>query len=174
MRRRRTRLFNLSFLMLVLSGCVIGIITFFFAEPDCTAVWMSAECTWLCHVLSEDLFLRNGIYHAGTGNEPFVLTQGYSFLSMCFVLMGTVLNIVLDPLFIFTFGMGVQGSALATVLAQFLSAVCTVGFFFSRKSLFHFRRKEMHFSAERICQHCITRNYAICHDDYRVCDTDCV
>lgn len=74
--KEANRLFNLSFLMLVLSGCVIGIITFFFAEPDCTAVWMSAECTWLCHVLSEDLFLRNGIYHAGTGNESFCADAG--------------------------------------------------------------------------------------------------
>lgn len=81
------------------------------------------------------------------GMNPFVLTQGYSFLSMCFVLMGTVLNIVLDPLFIFTFGMGVQGSALATVLAQFLSCSLYGRLFLCTESLFHFRSKERHFSA---------------------------
>lgn len=147
--KEANRIFNLSFLMLVLSGCVIGIITFFFAEP--IVLLFGCPLSALGYATS---YLK--IYSCGTvfimlaqGMNPFVLTQGYSFLSMCFVLMGTVLNIVMDPLFIFNFGMGVQGSALATVLAQFLSAVCTVGFFFSRKSLFHFRRKEMHFSAER-------------------------
>ena len=129
--KEANRIFNLSFLMLVLSGCVIGIITFFFAEP--IVLLFGCPLSALGYATS---YLK--IYSCGTvfimlaqGMNPFVLTQGYSFLSMCFVLMGTVLNIVMDPLFIFNFGMGVQGSALATVLAQFLSAVCTVGFFFS-------------------------------------------
>ncbi len=52
------------------------------------------------------------------GLNPFILTQGYSFILVSFVLVGTVFNIVLDPLFIFTFGMGVSGSSLATVLSQ--------------------------------------------------------
>ena len=50
------------------------------------------------------------------------------------VLIGAVTNIVLDPIFIFVFGMGVQGAALATILSQFLSAVWAVSFLRGKKA----------------------------------------
>ena len=77
------------------------------------------------------------------GLNPFILTQGYSMTAMCSVLLGAVINIVLDPLFIFTFNMGVGGSGLATILSQMCSCVCIIAFFFTKKSLFHFKFKEM-------------------------------
>ena len=97
------------------------------------------------------------IYSCGTvfvmlaqGLNPFILTQGYSFIAMSSVLVGAVANIALDPLFIFTFGMGVKGSSLATILSQFISCICIICFFFSRKSLFRFRVGEMRFSFVRL------------------------
>lgn len=73
------------------------------------------------------------------GLNPFILTQGYSWLAMSSVLLGALINIALDPLFIFTFKMGVQGSSLATILSQLCSCIWIVCFFFSRKSLFRFQ-----------------------------------
>ena len=97
------------------------------------------------------------IYACGTifvmlaqGLNPFILTQGHSFLAMGSVLVGAVTNIALDPIFIFTFGMGVQGSSLATILSQLVSCVCILCFFFSRKSLFRFRVREMRFCFARV------------------------
>ena len=77
------------------------------------------------------------------GLNPFILTQGYSMTAMCSVLLGAVINIALDPLFIFTFNMGVGGSGLATILSQMCSCVCIIAFFFTKKSLFCFKFKEM-------------------------------
>ena len=97
------------------------------------------------------------IYSCGTlfvmlaqGLNPFILTQGYSFIAMSAVLIGAVINIVLDPIFIFTLRMGVRGSGLATIFSQFCSCICIICFFFSKKTLFHFSVKDMQISFARI------------------------
>lgn len=57
------------------------------------------------------------------GMNPYITAQGCSRTAMLSVLIGAVLNIALDPLLIFGFGMGIRGAALATVISQFVSAV---------------------------------------------------
>ena len=149
-RAEANRIFNTSFLLLFLLGALIGAVTFFLAEPivllfGCPPSAVEFAASYL------------KIYSCGTvfvmlaqGLNPFILTQGYSFIAMSSVLVGAVANIALDPLFIFTFGMGVKGSSLATILSQFISCVCIICFFFSRKSLFRFRVGEMRFSFARL------------------------
>lgn len=75
------------------------------------------------------------IYAVGTifvqltlGLNAFIAAQGFSKISMMTVVIGAVTNIVLDPIFIFGFDMGVQGAALATVLSQAISAVWAIRF----------------------------------------------
>ena len=88
------------------------------------------------------------IYLTGTvfvqfslGMNCFITTQGFSTVGMLSVLIGAVLNIVLDPLFIFVFGMGVRGAAIATVFSQGCSALFVVGFLLSKKSMLQFHLK---------------------------------
>lgn len=57
-----------------------------------------------------------------TGMNPFINAQGYATTGMCSVAIGAVANILLDPLFIFVLGLGIEGAAIATVLSQILSA----------------------------------------------------
>lgn len=149
-RAEANRIFNTSFLLLFLLGALIGAVTFFLAEPivllfGCPPSAVEFAASYL------------KIYSCGTvfvmlaqGLNPFILTQGYSFIAMSSVFVGAVANIALDPLFIFTFGMGVKGSSLATILSQFISCICIICFFFSRKSLFRFRIREMRFSFARL------------------------
>lgn len=73
------------------------------------------------------------VYFAGTifvmisfGLNQFIISQGFSGLGMCSVVIGAVFNIVLDPVFIFALGMGVSGAALATVLSQCASCLFTL------------------------------------------------
>ena len=66
------------------------------------------------------------------------------------VLIGAVVNIALDPLFIFVFDMGVNGASLATVLSQSLSFIWIIAFFFSKKSIFKFKLKCMKPDIKRI------------------------
>lgn len=81
------------------------------------------------------------IYSKGTifvmisiGLNSFITTQGYSKYSMLNVIVGAVCNIILDPVFIFLFNMGVKGAALATIISQAVSAFMVIGFLLSKKS----------------------------------------
>ena len=69
-----------------------------------------------------------------TGMNQFIIAQGYAKTGMLSVMIGTVMNIILDPLFIFTFDMGVSGAALATIISQAASAAFVLCFLFSRRS----------------------------------------
>ena len=68
-----------------------------------------------------------------TGMNQFIICQGFAKKGMLSVLLGAVLNILLDPVFIFLLKMGVAGAALATVLSQLASCVFVLLFLFSRR-----------------------------------------
>ena len=87
------------------------------------------------------------IYVCGTifvqlalGMNSFISSQGFAKTSMITVVIGAAINIALDPLFIFTFGLGVQGAALATILSQAVSAVWVMCFLRGKKTHLRIRR----------------------------------
>lgn len=75
------------------------------------------------------------------GLNAFISCQGFSLISMLTVCIGAVTNIVLDPIFIFGFHMGVQGAAWATILSQALSAIWAIYFLCSSKTVLHLRKE---------------------------------
>jgi len=77
------------------------------------------------------------------GLNTFISAQGFATTAMLSVLIGALINIALDPLFIFAFHMGVQGAALATILSQAVSAAWILRFLFSAKSGIRIRRENM-------------------------------
>ena len=90
------------------------------------------------------------IYAIGTifvqitlGMNAFITAQGFAKTGMLSVLIGAVANIILDPVFIFAFGMGVQGAALATILSQAMSCVWVLSFLFGKKTHLRLRFKYM-------------------------------
>lgn len=72
-----------------------------------------------------------------TGMNQFIICQGFAKEGMKSVMLGAVLNIVLDPVFIFGFGMGVRGAALATVFSQSASAAYVLHFLFGKRVPVH-------------------------------------
>ena len=90
------------------------------------------------------------IYALGTifvqltlGLNAFITAQGFSKISMQTILIGAVLNIILDPILIFGLGMGVRGAALATIISQGVSALWVVRFLLSDKSLIKIKKKNL-------------------------------
>ena len=88
------------------------------------------------------------IYAVGTifvqltlGLNAFIAAQGFSKISMMTVVIGAVTNIVLDPIFIFGFDMGVQGAALATVLSQAISAVWAIRFLSGKDTVLRLKKE---------------------------------
>lgn len=68
------------------------------------------------------------------GLNPYISTQGFALFSMVTILIGAGLNIILDPIFIFVFDMGVTGAAIATVISQAVSAVWVLIFLTGKKT----------------------------------------
>lgn len=77
------------------------------------------------------------------GMNMFITCQGFTKISMLSVIIGAVLNIILDPVFIFLFDMGVKGAALATIISQAVSAVWVVGFLISKRSGIRLKKENL-------------------------------
>lgn len=97
------------------------------------------------------------IYLAGTffvmayqGLNMYISCQGHARTAMISVLIGAILNIGLDPLFIFGMGMGIKGAALATILSQGISAIWVVSFLLSKRTGLKIRRQNLRLNA-RVC-----------------------
>lgn len=123
---RAQKILNNGFVLLCLFSVVLGLVAYFAKQPllyltgasDDTYVYAS---DYLSVYLIGTLFVQLTV-----GLSTFLTAQGRSASAMISVCLGAVLNIGLDPVFIFTLGMGVKGAALATVISQFVSCVFVV------------------------------------------------
>ena len=79
----------------------------------------------------------------------FINSQGFAAVGMITVLIGAVLNIILDPILIFVFDMGVKGAAIATVFSQTVSCIFVLVFLTGRTAVLRLRFQDMHIF--RIC-----------------------
>jgi len=77
------------------------------------------------------------------GMNAFVTAQGKTSVAMVSVLVGAVMNIILDPIFIYAFEMGVRGAALATVISQACSCLFVLCFLFSRRAILRINPKNI-------------------------------
>ena len=123
---RARRILNNGFLMLVFFSLSLGLAAYFCAGPLLNLIGAGDSnfgyaYDYLTVYLTGTLFVQ-----LATGLNTFLTAQGRSLMAMISVMVGAALNIGLDPLFIFTFGMGVQGAAIATVISQFASALFVV------------------------------------------------
>lgn len=125
---------------------------------------ISAVLTMVLLIWNRDLLLAFGasentidyavaymnIYAFGTifvqltlGMNLFITAQGFAKTGMLSVLLGAVTNIILDPVFIFGFHMGVRGAALATILSQALSCIWVLCFMFGKKTILKLKKRYM-------------------------------
>jgi putative MATE family efflux protein len=130
-----------SFVLLVILGLILTGVLLAANRPMLLAFGASSD------TIGYALDYMN-IYAIGTlavmltlGLNLFITGMGFTLTGMLSVLIGAVLNIGLDPLFIFTFGLGVKGAAWATVISQVVSCLWVVFFLVSKKSLWRLRFK---------------------------------
>ena len=90
------------------------------------------------------------IYAIGTifvqltlGMNMFITAQGFTKIGMYSVLIGAVINIMLDPIFIFACGLGVRGAALATILSQGCSCIWVLHFLFGKKTTLRIKKENL-------------------------------
>ncbi len=145
-------IFNNSFLLLFILGVVISVFTFLFSRDivilfgcPTSAIDFATSYLKIYSLGSVFILLSQGL-------NPFITSLGHSFIAMISILIGAILNIGLDPLFIYVFNMGVKGAALATVISQAVSFVWIILFFFSKNSLYHFSIRKMKLQSQRVFQ----------------------
>ena len=133
------RVFNNGFVLLIFFDIVLTAVTLtcgewllrLFGAPDDSFEYAS---DYLFIYATGTIFVMLSL-----GLNPFITAQGFSLTSMATVAIGAILNIGLDPLFIFVFGMGVKGAALATIISQVVSEIWVMLFFFRKKTRIRFR-----------------------------------
>ena len=133
--KRASRIMGVSFTLLLLLGALLTIGFYLFQTPFLYLVGGSDET-----VVHARNYLQ--IYLIGVipvmislGMNPFINAQGFGKVGMMTTLLGAVINLILDPIFIFALHMGVQGAALATVIAQTCSAIWVLVFLTGKKAV---------------------------------------
>ncbi len=116
--------------------CTVVLMAFFYAFQRPLLYMFGASDVTIEYAVSYiSIYLIGTIFvELALGLNAFIICQGQSRTAMFSVLIGAIANIILDPIFIFVFGMGVKGAAIATVISQALSAFWVVGFLRSGKA----------------------------------------
>lgn len=137
-KKRAEKIMNTSFFMLSVCAILLMGIGFLFARPILILFGSSENA--LAYAYPYIMIYLIGTFPSMiiTGMNPFINAQGYSITGMYSVVIGAVANILLDPLFIFAFHLGIRGAAIATVLSQCLSAAFVL-YFLSRKAEYKIR-----------------------------------
>ena len=130
-----------SFIMLIFSSVILTTLVLIFNEP-LLRMFGADESNLQMAIEYISIYSLGTIFvQISLGMNPYINTQGYAKFGMLTVLIGAVLNIILDPILIFGFGMGVRGAALATIISQGVSALWVLKFLFGKKSTIKIRKK---------------------------------
>ena len=138
-----------SFAMMVVTGIILTALGLAFKRPmlylfgasDATIPYAESYIT---------IYLMGNLFvMVGLGMNSFINSQGFGTIGMMTVLLGAIANIILDPIFIFIFHMGVQGAALATIISQFLSAAWIVAFLTGKKTILRLKISAFRVEAKR-------------------------
>ena len=138
---RAEKVLGNSITLLVLFGILVPLICFLIQKPV-LYLFGASDATYPYAREYITIYLSGSLPVMLTlGLNPFLNAQGFTRTGMMTVLIGAVCNILLDPLFIFVFGMGVRGAAIATVISQTVSAVWVIAFLLGKKNLIRVRKQ---------------------------------
>jgi len=140
---RAEKIMGNCFLLLILFAIVLTVVFYVFA-PQLLRLFGASEVTLPYAVEYAHVYILGIVFVLIVmGMNPFITTQGFARMSMLTTVIGAVLNIVLDPLFIFAFDMGVKGAALATVLSQAVAAVWILCFLTGKKTVLRLKKENL-------------------------------
>lgn len=129
------------FALLVLMAITLTVI-FFILAPKLLTLFGASEKTLPYAVAYARIYILGSIFVLIVlGMNPFITTQGFAKISMLTTIIGAVINIILDPIFIFVFNLGVRGAAIATVLSQAVGAIWILRFLSGEKTILHLKKE---------------------------------
>lgn len=129
-----------SFICLIISSILITLSVLLFSEPmlylfGADSLTIEPAKSYILIYVIGTIFVQLTV-----GMNAYINTQGFTKIGMKTVLLGAVLNIILDPIFIYVFNMGIKGAAIATILSQSVSCIWVLKFITSEKTTVKLRR----------------------------------
>lgn len=142
------------FAMQIIISAILTIVLFIWDKPLLMAFGAS-ENTIDFAVDYMNIYALGTIFVQITlGMNAFITAQGFANIGMITVSIGAVANIILDPIFIFGFGTGVKGAAVATVISQALSCAWTIAFLTGKKTFLRLKKSNF-FGAPKLILPCV-------------------
>ena len=136
--------------ILMLMAAALTVIFFTFA-PQLLTMFGASDKTLPYGVDYARIYILGSIFVLIVmGMNPFITTQGFAKISMMTTVIGAIINIILDPIFIFVFHLGVKGAALATVLSQAVGAIWILRFLSGKKTILHLKKENFKLQKEII------------------------
>lgn len=147
---RAQKVMGNSFSMLIFTGMVLMVLCLVLKRPI-LYLFGASEGTYGYADDYITIYLLGTIFvMTSLGMNNFINAQGFGKTGMLTVLLGAVMNIILDPVLIFGFNMGVRGAAIATVISQGISALWVFNFLAGEKALFRLTRESMKVKASLV------------------------
>ena len=144
------RIMGNAFAMLLVSGVVLMTVGLVFHKPI-LYLFGASDVTYQYAADYMTIYLLGTIpVMIALGMNPYINSQGFARIGMLTVFLGAIINIVLDPIFIFVFDLGVRGAAIATVISQACSAVWVLKFLTGSQAVLRLKRSSMKLSATRV------------------------
>ena len=129
--------------MLITCALILTIVFSIFKEPVLYAFGASEETIGFAIDYLNIYLIGTIAVQLSLGLNTYISCQGNAKIAMFSVLIGAVLNIILDPIFIFSLDMGVKGAALATIISQAVGAIWVVRFLVSKKSVIRIKAENL-------------------------------
>lgn len=139
-----------SFIMLVYTGVTLTILGLIFKKPM-LHLFGASDITYKYASEYVTIYLLGNVFvMISLGMNQFINAQGFGRVGMATVVIGAVANIILDPIFIFLFNMGVKGAAIATIISQFISAAWVLKFLTGEKTILRLNKESFRLEWDRI------------------------
>lgn len=139
-----------SFIMLLLLGAFMTIAGLLLKEPALYLLGAS-DATFSYANSYISIYLCGSVFvMLSLGLNSFINAQGFAKIGMLTVSIGAICNLILDPIFIFSFHMGVKGAALATIISQFVAALWTFRFLTGKKTIIRIQKENFRLKLSRI------------------------
>lgn len=140
---RAEKILNNTFSMLVIMAGVLTVVGYAFRKPILYLFGASDE-TYVYADAYLTVYLAGTVFSMlATGLNGFINAQGFARTGMMTVILGAVLNVILDPVFIFVFDLGVRGAAIATVISQAVSCIWVLRFLTGKKAILKLNKAQM-------------------------------
>ena len=147
---RAEKIMGNTFTMLCLTSVILMVLCYGFLKPILYVFGASEDTFPYARDYLQLYLIGTPFVMLGTGMNGFINSQGFGTIGMMTVLLGAVANIILDPVFIFFFHMGVRGAALATILSQLISAIWILKFLTGPKAILKLKKDAMKLKRSRV------------------------